>query len=906
MIRLRHLQVEEFKLTPGQEWQDVSARWRFLRVHHGAAYWLGAGQNRPLAEREVIIVPPAAQGSLLASQLGEVTLHGFAFAADLLYGFFTLAERIALEAAGDKIGVARCLPSTHPVAQSFTALATEAKKSHPLSQRLVALSLVAAVFEEELNHPAPIVATLGTSALHRFKELIVRMPDTELMHHSPEGLARFCGCSPRHFTRLFRQHFGVSPRDRQTELRLLKARQLLTDTGEKVVFVALESGYRNLSLFNVLFKRRFGMTPSAWRRKAGKNLARAAATMVAASLFFVGRNSSAQVFRNYSPLYDQPAVPEKAPAAKPEGPTFEVKGYELDGNTLLPPVAYEPILNDHIGPAVSFVTIRECLANLTIAYRVRGFSTVALSLPQQQLTNGIVTVKVTEGRLVDVKVSGNRFFSTRNVLRTLPSLRTNAVLNSILLNAELDRANGNRDRQIYPVVAPGPEPGTSVLEVRVKDQLPLHGRFELNNHNTPGSPELRMNLSASYDNLWQLEHQIGVAYSLTPQELKKDQYDYFVDAPLIANYSAFYRFPLGPVNGAPSEEGAPQTFGYDEATRKFNLPANSGRTELNVYASRSSSDSGKNLAQATLTPATIPSSGGLQVSDQLYSRSLSINENLGFRLSQPLPEFWKIRASLSAGLDYKAYQASSYQDRIFSATIYVPQFGDSGPPFDEFSSPPTASSRNTRSPWLNYVPLAVNFSAARPDENGTTSFNVNQSYELSDKLGRYYIVSSGFTREQKIEGDWGIRFHADGQWADQQLFNNEQFGLGGEAGVRGYQEGETYGDSGWRATIEPHTPQFELGLVDDTEPMLARLYTFFDYGERYNYSSFVFRTSPPQLGNEPKSVSLAGTGAGISATIGDNLDMRLQVAFALRNYSYGSEPVHAGDMRISFSAGAQF
>jgi AraC-like DNA-binding protein len=92
------------------------------------------------------------------------------------------------------------------------------------------------------------------------------MPDVELIHHSPAELARLCGCSSRHFNRMFWKQFGSSVRSRQTELRLLRARQLLSNTEGKIVQVAFDSGYRNVSLFNSLFKRRFGVTPSQWRR----------------------------------------------------------------------------------------------------------------------------------------------------------------------------------------------------------------------------------------------------------------------------------------------------------------------------------------------------------------------------------------------------------------------------------------------------------------------------------------------------------------------------------------------------------------------------------------------------------------------------------------------------------------
>src|SRR5207248_236017 len=103
---------------------------------------------------------------------------------------------------------------------------------------------------------------------------------------------------------------------------------------------------------------------------------------------------------------------------------------------------------------------------------------VAVALPPQQLTNGVVHVQVTEGRLAEITLHGNRYFSSNNVRRALPSLQTNIILNSLIFQQELDRANGNRDRQIYPVINPGVDPGTSTLDLKVKDRLPLHGRVE--------------------------------------------------------------------------------------------------------------------------------------------------------------------------------------------------------------------------------------------------------------------------------------------------------------------------------------------------------------------------------------------------------------------------------------------
>jgi len=48
---------------------------------------------------------------------------------------------------------------------------------------------------------------------------------------------------------------------------MARARELLATSNSKVVEVALESGYKSLSMFNLVFTRRFGTSPGRWRQK---------------------------------------------------------------------------------------------------------------------------------------------------------------------------------------------------------------------------------------------------------------------------------------------------------------------------------------------------------------------------------------------------------------------------------------------------------------------------------------------------------------------------------------------------------------------------------------------------------------------------------------------------------------
>ena len=117
--------------------------------------------------------------------------------------------------------------------------------------------------------PAPAVESAGGGKLlERFRQLVGRMPEAELSQCSLRDLAGQLNCSERHFTRLFREEFGVPFRARQIELRLQRARQLLADSDAKIINVAYDSGYQHLGLFNLMFKKRFGMTPSEWRQQS--------------------------------------------------------------------------------------------------------------------------------------------------------------------------------------------------------------------------------------------------------------------------------------------------------------------------------------------------------------------------------------------------------------------------------------------------------------------------------------------------------------------------------------------------------------------------------------------------------------------------------------------------------------
>lgn len=88
------------------------------------------------------------------------------------------------------------------------------------------------------------------------------LSDPDALHKVSEQMH----VSPRQCQRLFRVAMGCSPSEYLTELRLRRAATLLITTDMSVSEIALEVGYLSLSHFSRVFRERFGKTPRVFRQ----------------------------------------------------------------------------------------------------------------------------------------------------------------------------------------------------------------------------------------------------------------------------------------------------------------------------------------------------------------------------------------------------------------------------------------------------------------------------------------------------------------------------------------------------------------------------------------------------------------------------------------------------------------
>ena len=99
-----------------------------------------------------------------------------------------------------------------------------------------------------------------------------------------EAIARAACFSRRQFHRLMVQVLGETPGTHQRRLRLDRAAWLLLTSRATVLDVALETGFENHETFTRAFRRRFGVTPSVFRKNRGKTLPRSIRLALSAAL----------------------------------------------------------------------------------------------------------------------------------------------------------------------------------------------------------------------------------------------------------------------------------------------------------------------------------------------------------------------------------------------------------------------------------------------------------------------------------------------------------------------------------------------------------------------------------------------------------------------------------------------
>ncbi len=98
------------------------------------------------------------------------------------------------------------------------------------------------------------------------RELYTRINEHPEKDYLLRKLASKAGYSPEHFSRLFKQHTGISFRESVTRARINQSEYLLSSTEYSIGQIAGIVGCPDIFLFSKLFRKHTGTSPSEYRR----------------------------------------------------------------------------------------------------------------------------------------------------------------------------------------------------------------------------------------------------------------------------------------------------------------------------------------------------------------------------------------------------------------------------------------------------------------------------------------------------------------------------------------------------------------------------------------------------------------------------------------------------------------
>lgn len=218
-------------------------------------------------------------------------------------------------------------------------------------------------------------------------------------------------------------------------------------------------------------------------------------------------------------LFTGVACPAAETAAAGSEQHFDVQEYRVVGNTVLGNRDIERVLYPLLGLNKTLTDVEGARTALEGLYHDRGYGTVFVDIPPQKVSEGIVRLRVTEGRVEREQISGAHYFPERDVIAALPAAKPGEVLQLSKLQEELAAVNTvSPDRSVVPILKAGSAPGTVDLALQVNDHLPLHGSIEVNNQASLDTDSLRSIASISYGDLFGRFDTLALQYQFTPQK----------------------------------------------------------------------------------------------------------------------------------------------------------------------------------------------------------------------------------------------------------------------------------------------------------------------------------------------------------------------------------------------------
>ncbi len=202
-----------------------------------------------------------------------------------------------------------------------------------------------------------------------------------------------------------------------------------------------------------------------------------------------------------SPVLALPPPPATGNSMLSTVPFVHVEQYRFEGNTVVSDSELQAIALPYTARKISARELFELKNAITRHYIDKGYINSGALLPDQEVTDGIITFRIIEGRLTDITITGIKRIRDSYILSRVDH-GLDHPFNIIELKETLQLLQQDPlVKRLDGELVPGLSPGEAALNIDVSESSPFGLTARFANDNTPAAGEIGLELNGRYLNV---------------------------------------------------------------------------------------------------------------------------------------------------------------------------------------------------------------------------------------------------------------------------------------------------------------------------------------------------------------------------------------------------------------------
>ena len=209
-------------------------------------------------------------------------------------------------------------------------------------------------------------------------------------------------------------------------------------------------------------------------------------------------------------------IDDRSIAAKNDLPEqIVVRDFKVVGSSVFSQQELDKAIEPYQNRPLSLPELFEARSTITKLYNDRGYVSSGAYIPPQELNDGTVEIAVLEGELAEINVSGTKHLSNNYILSRIEAAAAKPVKVDDLLSAlQLLRSDPLIDN-VSAELSAGVRPGTSLLDITIKEADVFNISTSLNNRRSPSIGANQRVVGLNHGNLFGFGDRLNLEYANT-------------------------------------------------------------------------------------------------------------------------------------------------------------------------------------------------------------------------------------------------------------------------------------------------------------------------------------------------------------------------------------------------------